>query len=465
MEKQLKFIDLFAGLGGFHIALSKLGCKCVFACEIKEDLRDLYEENFHIKPAGDITKVDYKKIPQHDILCAGFPCQPFSQAGYRQGFDDEKGRGNMFYRICDIIDAQGDKKPTYLLLENVANLKGHDHGNTWKTIQKLLRERGYDVKEEVLSPHQFGYPQHRKRIYIVGVRIDRGGLKGFEFPKPTDQPCNIKEIIDESETDIQTLKPETISQLKKWQLFLKLAKAHNVSIPKFPIWAMEFGADYEFRLKAPYYQTFGELRRHRGKLGKAINGQTKEECIAQLPIYAQSSKSEVFPNWKITYIEKNRDFYQKNKKWIDTWLSGIKHYSNSHMKFEWNVSTPDDIDINKYIVQFRASGIRVKDATFSPALNLVGTQVPILPGIKLPKSCIPNVSQETLEKYGLTKEDFTHGRYLSVKEAAKLQGMESLRFEDEKVKLTKSRIYEALGNAVNTQVVKMIAEKLLKIEL
>ncbi len=104
-KKQLKFIDLFAGLGGFHIALEHLGCKCVFASELRTDLQDLYKKNFPSTPIieGDITKVNLASIPQHDILCAGFPCQPFSQAGYRQGFLDEKGRGNMFNYICELI--------------------------------------------------------------------------------------------------------------------------------------------------------------------------------------------------------------------------------------------------------------------------------------------------------------------------------------------------------------------------
>ena len=121
---------------------------------------------------GDITKVDLSKIPQHDILCAGFPCQPFSQAGKREGFNDAAGRGNLFDYICDAIRAQHDNKPSLLLLENVSNLRGHDDGRTWTTIQSKLDKLGYFVRGEILSPHQYGYPQHRKRIYIVGIRKD-----------------------------------------------------------------------------------------------------------------------------------------------------------------------------------------------------------------------------------------------------------------------------------------------------
>ena len=198
----LTFIDLFAGLGGFHIALESLGCKCVFTSELKEDLQKLYKINFPDAPRieGDITKVDLTSIPHHDILCAGFPCQPFSQAGKRQGFSDE-GRGNMFDYICAIIEERGksDDKPRFLLLENVSNLKGHDNGNTWRIIQERLDALGYYVSGEIFSPHQLGIPQHRKRIYIVGLRkdlLDSNEYQPFEFPNDKNEKlCDITTII------------------------------------------------------------------------------------------------------------------------------------------------------------------------------------------------------------------------------------------------------------------------------
>lgn len=463
MKKQLKFIDLFAGLGGFHIALSKLGCKCVFACEIKEDLRDLYEENFHIKPAGDITKVDYKKIPQHDILCAGFPCQPFSQAGYREGFKDKKGRGNLFNEICKILDAQGDNKPKYLLLENVSNLVGHDHGRTWATIEQKLKERHYEVDKKVLSPHQFGIPQHRKRIYIVAVREDKGGLKGFKFPEPTNEKCNIRSYINENDCDVTPLKFETHLQLKIWQEFLDKTIKNNCPIPTFPIWSMEFGADYPYEYCAPAYQTLNNLRGKKGKFGQIVHGSTVKECLSDLPVYSQTAKAHVFPKWKIKYIENNREFYEMNKIWLDKWLKKVQKFNNSHLKFEWNCGFDCKPIIWDKIVQFRASGIRVKIASFSPALNLVGTQVPILPWIKLPQQVIDKIDLTDLAKYDLTVNDISYGRYLSVREAAKLQGMNSLHFKSGNVTLSTTRAYEALGNAVNTNVVYLIAQNLLKI--
>ena len=187
----LRYIDLFAGLGGFHLALQKLGHICVFASELREDLQKLYKINFPgVRVEGNINDVPLDTIPEHDILCAGFPCQPFSQAGKRQGFRDEKDRGNLFFKICDIIDI---RRPRYILLENVSNLKGHDHGNTWNVIREELEVREYYVPEPaILSPHQFGIPQHRKRIYIVA--IDKRAIPDahFEFPKALKKKCDIK---------------------------------------------------------------------------------------------------------------------------------------------------------------------------------------------------------------------------------------------------------------------------------
>lgn len=132
------FIDLFAGLGGFHFALNELGGECVFSSELKEDLRKLYTINFPgCRIEGDITKIAPKDIPAHDVLCGGFPCQPFSQAGKRQGFNDEKDRGNLFYYICEILAYH---RPRYVFLENVANLMGHDDHNTWKVIYHKLSD-------------------------------------------------------------------------------------------------------------------------------------------------------------------------------------------------------------------------------------------------------------------------------------------------------------------------------------
>ena len=143
----MKFIDLFAGLGGFHIALESLGHECVFASEKKEHLAKLYEKNFEIEVNRDITKVKIEEIPNFDILCAGFPCQPFSKAGDQLGLEDKRN-GNLFDRLVEIIDYH---KPEYFILENVRNLKSHDNFNTWKYIKdKLENKVKYFIDDKIL---------------------------------------------------------------------------------------------------------------------------------------------------------------------------------------------------------------------------------------------------------------------------------------------------------------------------
>ena len=432
------FIDLFAGLGGFHLALNELGCKCVFACELKQDLIEQYKKNFPgTRIEGDITQIDPAEIPPHDILCAGFPCQPFSQAGKREGFNDD--RGNLFYYIYNIIK---EHKPQFIILENVSNLKGHDGGNTWKVIREKLEEF-YEVSASILSPHQFGIPQHRKRIYIVGADKEKGGLGWFRFPQANDKECNVNDIIDISDEDYIPLKKETREQLYIWEDFIKETVVHNHQLPHFPIWAMEFGADYRFDV-APAYQSVEELRGKKGHLGREVEGETIEECLQCLPIYARTNKDRVFPPWKIRYICQNREFYENNKDWLDPWIDRIRCLENSHQKFEWNCGDDASPTLKDKVIQFRASGIRVKLPSFVPALNLVGTQIPIFPWIKLPSATL---------KY--SEPHF--GRYMTLREAAKVQGMEKLKFD----LLTRTRAFEALGNAVNVVIVEKIMKQLI----
>lgn len=447
-KKKYTFIDLFAGLGGFHLALQQYAsennceCNCVFASEIKEDLRKLYKENYpNSRIEGDITQIKPETIPSHDILCAGFPCQPFSQAGKQQGFNDEKQRGNLFDNICVIVKYH---RPKYIILENVSNLKGHDHGRTWATINQRLLDLEYDVPEPaILSPHQFGKPQHRKRIYIVAVDRHQGGIKNFKFPKATNEKCDIRKIIDETDTNYIHLKLETRNQLDIWQEFIDKTIEHGNEIPRFPIWAMEFGADYPIDI-APAYMTPDRLIGCHGKLGRIITEGNLSDCLSQLPNYAQTDKSKEFPKWKIRYIEENRKFYIKNKEWLDEWLKKVMRFENSHLKMEWNCGKDKNYKIEDKIVQFRASGIRIKKRDYSPALNLVGTQVPIFPWVNL-----PTVSLKDGEP--------PKGRYMTIREAARLQGMENLNFGS----LSQGRCFESLGNAVNVGIVKMIIRNLL----
>lgn len=176
MKKKIKFIDLFAGIGGFHLALSKINGECVFASEWDKDCQKVYEKNFGLKPHGDITKINEKDIPQHEILCAGFPCQAFSISGKRLGFKDT--RGTLFFDVARIIKHHN---PKIVLLENVKNFLTHDNGNTINVVKKTLEELNYNVFYKVLNSSNYGVPQKRERIYIVAFN-QKLKIKNFQFP-------------------------------------------------------------------------------------------------------------------------------------------------------------------------------------------------------------------------------------------------------------------------------------------
>ena len=170
-----KFIDLFCGIGGFHQATRSTGGECVFACEIDAEAKRAYETNYKIIPHGDITQISKAEIPDHDILFAGFPCQPFSIIGKKLGFDDI--RGTLFFEIARILKK---KKPKMFILENVKQLKTHNNGKTLETILKTLESLGYKVYSDILNALDFGLPQKRERIIIVGF-LDKS--VNFSFPK------------------------------------------------------------------------------------------------------------------------------------------------------------------------------------------------------------------------------------------------------------------------------------------
>jgi DNA (cytosine-5)-methyltransferase 1 len=195
--EKYKFIDLFAGIGGFHIALNNLKCECVFASEWDIHARKTYEANYKaLEPSlfikehfvGDITKIDEKNIPSHDILCAGFPCQPFSNAGFKKGFEDT--RGTLFFDIARILK---EKKPKAYILENVRGLLNHDKGRTFEVIKNTLHNLGYSFHYKVLKASDFNLPQHRPRIYMVGFLKE---LKdNFQFPNKLELTLKMSDVF------------------------------------------------------------------------------------------------------------------------------------------------------------------------------------------------------------------------------------------------------------------------------
>ena len=443
----MKFIDLFAGLGGFHLALKRLEYECVFACEKDEQLRSLYEKNFKIKPEGNIKEVKIEDIPDHDILCAGFPCQPFSKATpteLRTGFD-RPDQGNLFYNVVEILRA---KKPRYFILENVLHIRKHDNEQTWQKIYNALKnvlqngavKTGYQVREVCLSPDQFEIPQIRRRMFIVG---DRQGLP--HLPKLPDyvEP-DLGKFLDTTPPDAQRLNDRQKRCLEVWQEFLDLLPK-NVKLPSAPVWSMEFGATYPYEETTPYALGVDKLREFKGNHGRSLENLTDDEVWQTLPSYAGNKRpQEQFPAWKIRFIQNNREFYENNKGWIDEWKQKILEFPPSYQKFEWNCKAEDRNLWNlwKYVIQFRASGIRVKKATTAPSLVTMSVHVPII---------------------GWEK------RYMTQRECARLQGMACLPNEShlrgidgEALELpeTASNTFTALGNAVNVDVVEHIAKVL-----
>lgn len=187
---EIRYIDLFCGLGAFHTAFKTSNrFKCVLACDIDEGVRNIYKLNYGIEPLHDIRTINVDAMPEFDLLCAGFPCQPFSIAGNGEGFND-KEKGNLFYDILNIIDANA---PRMCILENVKNLKTHDHGTTYKTIETELLNRNYIITSKIINAADYGSPQARHRIFIVATKV-----KPFVIPTPVKITNPVSTIIDET---------------------------------------------------------------------------------------------------------------------------------------------------------------------------------------------------------------------------------------------------------------------------
>ncbi len=417
----MKFIDLFAGLGGFHLALSKLGHECVFACELEIFLRNHYEENFKLYPEGDITKLKIKEIPSHDILCAGFPCQPFSKAGFANGFS-HKVAGKMFFYLFKIIKHH---KPKYLFLENVPNLLSHNNGKTWKFMKKEISKLNYDIDQKILSPVDFNVPQTRDRLYIVAKQ---NNLDDFEWPKKIKQKHNLKKFLISKPKKNKKLSELKNNVLETWKKFLK--KIPKGTYMPNPIWSMEFGATYPFEKSTPYGVGLKKLKKYKGSFGKSLNDKNRDEIFNSIPKYA-SLKVKKFPDWKIRMIRRSREFYEKNKSWIDKYLPKIIALQyEAYQKLEWNCQG-DAFNLRKKIVTFRASGVRIRRNKNSPTLISSSiTQVPYLPWKK---------------------------RYLSQEECLNIQGFSGLKSYPMSLEL----FYATIGNAVNVTVVSKIAKQLL----
>lgn len=329
LKKNFTFVDLFAGVGGFHLAMEKYSggkARCLMASEIDPDAAKVYEANFGVKPEGDIT--DIEKLPEGtDVLCAGFPCQAFSKAGKQGGFKDK--RGVLFDQIIRLLQPsewkEPDSRPKILLLENVWNLVSHDKGNTWNTIKKKLRDVGYTLNDRpfILSPVDFGVPQTRKRALIPCVRSDiYSGPINLEFPVGDPKSLSMESIKEDPPTDPKILHEDQAKALAAWERFMKIVGFRTIG---FPIWS-------------DYFDGFAEAK-------------------------------ESDPDWKKEFIRKNRELYLANEAKLQKWIksTGLRDMTPTYRKFEWQAGTSLK-SVYDGLIQFRPSGIRVKPPTSSPAL-------------------------------------------------------------------------------------------------
>ncbi|WP_062313375.1 DNA cytosine methyltransferase [Demequina rhizosphaerae] len=416
------FIDLFAGIGGFHHALSGAGGQCVFVSEIDEQAKRIYEQNWgdHVTPRegrplleGDIiplTDPEVQHIPDHDVLAAGFPCQPFSKSGFQRGINET--RGTLFFNIAKILEA---KRPRVIILENVRNLAGPRHRETWSTIIRTLRDLGYKVSDTptVFSPHLLppelgGTPQIRDRVFIVGTHVgrERAWAEADSTPtlerKPVDGwnpsmwDLDTHVLLDESEvpsTGPHRLSAEEIRWIDVWDDFVTtlLEVRDGTPLPGFPIWADEF---------------------------------------RDVPAITSST-----PKWKADFLRKNSEFYVEHRDAIDTWLArhgGLAGFPPSRRKLEWQAQ--DAPSLWATAMHFRPSGIRAKKPTYLPAMVAI-TQTSIIGPRR---------------------------RRITVREGARLQGLpDTFSFEGQ----PQSASFKQLGNGVSAGVVGFILRESGALEL
>lgn len=437
--KCFTFVDLFAGLGGFHVALKGLGGEGVFAAEWEPTLNALYTQNFRIAAWPDINDLSSDdviraKVPDHHVLTAGFPCQPFSKAGDQLGFKDTT-QGHLFYKVHDILRV---KQPHRFILENVPNILEHDGGKTLATIRRMLEEIGYTVDVRRFSPHDFGIPQVRDRAYFVGS-LD--GLDNFSWPKKHKEPTDITSVLRRDVPEPRPIPEGTLHAIDMWGDFLRRSPA-DLKMPSFPIWAMEFGATYPYEDETPpgvweRRPTRGFSGMHvSGSFGFDLDGLNIPSQQALVPSHARRDGDLAFPRWKRTFIRQNREFYDANWEWIDPWLVEWQPWDlpSSFQKLEWNAQG-EERDIDNFVLQVRASGIRIKRPTTAPSLiAFTQTQVPILGA---------NLAGQR--------------RYMTPRECAQLQSLQDIDLPE-----SDYDAYKALGNAVNARVVRAIAEQLIK---
>ena len=335
--KSLTFIDLFCGIGGFHQALKKLGAKCILACDIDKDCREVYLTNYGIKPVEDVKKINPEEIPDFDILTAGFPCQAFSNGGKKKCFEDS--RGLLFDEIIRIAK---EKKPKFMFLENVKHILKVSDGEVIDYIKGKIDAIGYNLTLFQLSPHNYGIPQQRERVYFVCV------LKTLQPPVNSNPTIILNPTID----------PNTID-------FNKFINNDNVHS--------------KYYINSSILETleaWDEIIKQM-EVGEKL---TPTLMINDAFVDYSETQLNSFPAWKRDYIKKNRPLVQKYYTILDTWYTKHKELLKQREifgKLEWQTGpVTKNESIFNHFIQIRQSGIRVKKCKYFPTLVAI-SQIPI----------------------------------------------------------------------------------------
>tara|TARA_B100000795_G_scaffold199322_1_gene153155 strand:+ start:444 stop:1739 length:1296 start_codon:yes stop_codon:yes gene_type:complete len=329
----MKFIDLFSGIGGFHQALTKLGCECVCACDINKHARETYEDNYKIKPVNDVKDLDPEKMPDFDIICAGFPCQPFSNGGKKKTFDDE--RGLLFDEIMRIAKV---KKPRFMFLENVKHILKVSNGEVIAYIKKRIKDEGYTLQLFQISPHQYGIPQQRERVFFVCVRNDIYNNVPIVLPKYEGGPVDFTKFLENKDDidDKYFIDGDILNVLEAWDEMIQVFDVGEKISPTILI--------------NDAYRSYTDI------------------------------EFENLATWRKDYMKKNKPLIQKYQKQFDIWYEKHKELllkREIYGKLEWQVGKikPNDSIFN-YFIQPRQSGLRIKKAKYFPTLVAI-VQTPI----------------------------------------------------------------------------------------
>ena len=357
----LKYIDLFCGIGGFHQALNQLGAQCVLACDIDKDCRVVYKDNYGLEPVANVKNIDEKTMPDFDILCAGFPCQAFSNGGKKKCFKDD--RGLLFDEIIRIAK---EKKPKFMFLENVKHILKVSKGEVISYIKNKIAQTGYTLQLFQISPHNYGIPQQRERVYFVCIRNDIYNGTNIKLPIFIGN-YDFKKFLDDKNTinEKYFIKDDILNVLNQWDEMIK---------------------------------TF--------EVGEKIS-----PTILINDVYKEYTEAEFnnFPNWKKDYMTKNKPLIEKYSSQFETWYnkySELLKKREIYGKLEWQTGPIKENDsIFNHFIQIRQSGIRVKKSQYFPTLVAI-SQIPIYGKEKryiTPRECAR--LQSFPETFKLAKDD------------------------------------------------------------